>query len=397
MSSDSTPSTPDFRPSTSDFKLPTPRLRFIDLLRGVAMLLMIGAHVSDAFLADQYRHNDLWYGVNLLFGFVAPAFLFLSGMTLRIAMSRQGDDRHGRATRRLLRRALVILLLGYWLQIPILSLRQLVICQRPGELARLFDCNILQVIALSMIFVIVTAYAAGSLDRSRLIALAAGLAVAIATPYVWQSGVYLSLPLPLRFYLAPQPPALFSLVPHAAYYLFGFASAGAFVASERSAWGWARMAGVGAVMLAAGLLLDPLLAAHPPFNDFWHSSPQHLLFRTGGIVLGAGIASIADRGIASRHTAWLEYAGRKSLAVYLLHLMIVYGSPMNMGMRYWLHGAMNASLAPAVTLIATLGIIAVTYFAIRAWDGIRHDYPKLALWSKRGWWALFWALFLLEP
>jgi len=396
MPSDSRLSTSDLRLPTFDFR-PSTRLRFIDLLRGMAMLLMVGAHASDAFLADRYRGNNLWYGTDLLFGFVAPAFLFLSGMTLWIAMSREWGQRSGQAARRLLRRALVILLLGYWLQIPILSLRQLIVCRRPAELARLFDCNILQVIALSMFFVIAIAYIARSLPRTRLIALASGLAVAIATPFVWESGLYLALPLPLRFYLAPQPPALFSLFPHAAYYLLGFTSAAAFVSVERTVRGWLLLLVSGAVMIAAGLLVDPLLAGHPPFDDFWHSSPQHLLFRTGGIVLGAGIASIAVRVVASRYTAWLEYAGRKSLAVYLLHLMIVYGSPINMGMRYWVHGAMNASLAPAATVTATVGIIVVTWFAIRAWDAIRRDYPMLALWSKRAWWVLFWALFLLEP
>src|SRR5438067_13814661 len=68
------------------------RFRFIDILRGVAIVVMIAAHASDAFLADTWKHNWAWYNANILFGFVAPGYLFFSGMTLHVALERRGDD-----------------------------------------------------------------------------------------------------------------------------------------------------------------------------------------------------------------------------------------------------------------------------------------------------------------
>jgi uncharacterized membrane protein len=379
------------------------RLRWIDLLRGIAILLMIAAHVADAFLSDAFRRGPLWNGVNGLFGFVAPGFLLLSGVAVWISLSRQDGDRlaSGAAASKLGRRSVQFLLLGYWLQIPILSLRQLVYCRRPAELARLFDANILQEIALGILSILGVAWLLRRFSGSRsllatIFALVA-LAIVAATPYVWGSGIYLSVPLPLAAYLAPHPPALFPLFPYLAYSLAGFALAPILVGWGSSRRGWAMALAAGLLAMIAALALDPILRPLAPFRDFWGSSPLHFLFRGGGVVAGASVAMIAAGALQPRHTGWLEYIGRRSLGIYVVHLMLVYGSPVNMGLRYWLHGALNRTLDPlaAVAIFASVALLAC--LAIGGWEQLKRGYPATARWARRLWWGIFWAFFLLRP
>ncbi|MEO5928445.1 MAG: acyltransferase [Candidatus Kapaibacterium sp.] len=372
---------------------PTGRIREIDVARGLAVILMVGCHAAGAFLADEWKGNDLWYDVNILFGFVAPAFAFLSGVTLWMALRRREEVPGGGSVAA---RYGIILLLGYWLQTPVLSLRQLIYKPAPDLLARMFDANILQVIALAGLALTGLWRITGSLRRTGWIALGLGFVVMIATPYVWSSGLYGGLPLPVRFYLAPQPPATFPLFPYAAYFLFGFVAAAPVIAAAGSVRGRVGTAIVGGGLIAAGFLLDALLRGFPPHGDFWGSSIGHQLFRMGGVMLLISIAFLIARADGADLDA-VAFIGRRSLPLYILHLMLIYGSPMTMGMRYWLGGVLNRSLSPVETMLVAILVLGICALAVFAWEGIRRRRPDLARWGIFLWWGLFWGFFLLTP
>lgn len=383
----------------------TSRFRSIDLLRGGAVAGMILTHASDAFLSDQFRHNDLWYAVNTLFGFVAPAFLFAAGLTLWIALKRR-ESKEQKGNRGLFRRGVTILLIGYWLQIPILSLRQLIWNHRPDELARLFDANVLQVIALTMMAILLLAHLLQSIDRARYAALVLGICIALATAYVWSGAIYNSLPLPLGAYLAPQPTASFPLVPYSAYLLFGFAGAPVLLERERTRWGALMLLAGGIALLGGGLLGDLALRNLPPYDNFWGSSVQHVLFRLGGVIIALALCMAVERtsrdrkGRSDREPAsrtWLERTGENSLAIYVLHLMLIYGSPVTMGMRWWLGGVLNNALSPIPVLLIGATVTLLSGEIAQGWKWMGKMYPRTRLWIKRGWWGIFWAIFLLKP
>ncbi len=373
------------------------RLGSIDLARGVAVVLMIAAHAADALLAGSWKHNDIWYDVNILFGFVAPAFIALSGLTLWPALARRGGGNAGDATvRPVAIRYLRILLLGYWIQIPVLSLRQLLFNRRPEELARLFDANILQVIAIAGLLVLALGWVLGSLQRARTAAVLAGIATVLLAPYLWTGTLYQDLPLPLRAYFSPSPPATFPLFPYLGYFMAGFAASPALMAAAGAARGRAIVLASAAGLIGLALALDPLLSALPPHNDFWGPGIQHFLFRLGGVVLLVGL-SFQYGWLRPNGGAWLGFIGRHSLAIYLLHLMLVYGSPMTMGMRYWFDGALGGMLNPGITIGFIGAILLLSVAAVSSWKHLRQRHPAAALLLKRLWWALFWGLFLLQP
>lgn len=376
---------------------PHERLGSIDLARGVAVVLMIAAHAADALLAESWKHNRIWYDVNILFGFVAPAFIALSGLTLWPALARRSGGDAGDATiRPVAVRYLRILLLGYWIQIPVLSLRQLLFNQRPEELARLFDANILQVIAIAGLLVLALRWGLGSLERARAAALLSGIAAVLLAPYLWTGTLYQEIPLPLRAYFSPSPPATFPLLPYLGYFMAGFAASPALMAAAGTGRGRGMVLASAAGLIALALGLDPLLSGLPPHNDFWGPSIQHFLFRLGGVALLVALTFLYG-ALRPNGGAWLGFIGRHSLAIYLLHLMLVYGSPMTMGMRYWFDGMLGGTLNPGLTIGFIGAILLLSVAAVAAWKRLRQRHPAAALLLKRLWWGLFWGFFLLQP
>lgn len=389
-------------------------------MRGLAVILMVIAHTTDAFLDPTFKNGDLWYGVDLLFGYVAPAFLFLSGVVLHTALEGGSERRRDRRMRRLIVRLLQLLLLGYWLQIPVLSLRRLLENPSPDLLARLFDANILQIIALSGLLALLLyritgadhitgVYCITKADRItgtdrrtaidtagfRWATLLLALAITAATPWIWSStSVAASLPLPLRAYFSPQPVATFPFFPYAAYYLFGLLAAKGLMRSSGPVSRAAIIGGVGVLLLVSGLLLDSLLHGIPPHNDFWGSSGQHVIFRLGGVAIIIAVGLFVDMMRGRPHEI-LCYIGRTSLAIYVVHLVLIYGSPMTMGMRYWFGGVLGGAFTPLGTIALSAAIVLLAVVAIRAWSYLRRERPKVALWTKRLAWGTFWGFFLL--
>ncbi len=368
------------------------RRRSIDLLRGIAVVAMIATHATDAFLAGEFKDGEIWHKLNIVFGFVAPAFIAAAGVTLRASLERRtAESGYHRKTMSVpLRRAAVLLLIGYWLQIPVLSLRQLVWNARPDELRRLFDVNVLQVIAVTTIAVILLTFLLRGLHRTGWVALILGIAVVAVTPYVVVPPL-----LPLTPYIAPQPEASFSLLPFSAYFLFGFAAAPVVTGAEGKWKGITTLLCIGLLMITVGISGGFLFAPFPPHADLWSAGGSQVIFRLGGVTVAAAVCLASAR--SRFRSGPLETIGRMSLGVYLLHLMLIYGSPMNMGMRYWFDGAMNGTLGPVSVIALILSITTLSYLAVGYWKHLRRHAPRLARGLAWGWWILFLAFFLIRP
>ena len=61
------------------------RKRYLDWLRGVAVIVMVLAHVNDAWTIDADRERTLYLVVIFIAGLAAPLFLYLAGLTLSMA------------------------------------------------------------------------------------------------------------------------------------------------------------------------------------------------------------------------------------------------------------------------------------------------------------------------
>jgi surface polysaccharide O-acyltransferase-like enzyme len=348
---------------------------------------MVATHAVDAFLAEAWREGIVWHLTNLMFGFAGPAFLMVAGITLGLRIGSMQGSRAG-ARRRILRRMLGVLMLGYWLQIPVLSLRRLVVEQRPEDMARMFDSNILHVIALASIAIVLISTLSDSPVRMRIVVGALAFVVIMATPYIWASGIYRDHWLPIRSFVAPQPIALFPLFPYAFHLLAGFLLTPILLALDRHSKGWLIMLGAGCALIATGFGIDTLIGGIPPHDDFWGSGIGHVLFRSGGVIAALGLCIGISRSIGERTSA-LERIGRRSLGIYTLHLIVIYGSPMTIGLRTSFDGIFHRAYSPAAVIVIAAAVTLLCYQALRGWEWARVRYPALCSWATGVWWTWF--------
>jgi len=350
---------------------------------------MVCAHASWALLSADSRTAVLWYGLDILFGCVAPIYLFLSGVTLRYALeSDRGADTLRRHTRRLVR----LLLLGVWLQIPILSVRQIFWNHEPTALAQLLDCNALHVIALVGLLLV----ALGHLLALRTVAVIAAvlaLALLLTEPVLGLlPGRELLVP-PFRGLFGPQPQATLPLFPFALYPLAGFVLGTWLLsgAGERVRVAWSGL--VGGSLVALGFLLDAIA----PAADFWRNSPWYLLFRLGTVIAAVAVAqgwSLRRHGSLAGVVEWI---GRGSLGVYVIHLVLLYGSPVSIGLVGWQRNTLVEGSSPLTVALVAAGLLLCTLLVWWCWLQLRRGRPLVALAVKQFFWAAFWGMFLSRP
>jgi uncharacterized membrane protein len=301
------------------------RRPYIDWARGVAVLIMIEAHVLDSWTSPVERGTRLFGYLNLLSGYAAPLFLWLAGLSLVLAadrdLSRRGD-RHAAATR-LLRRGALVFLLAFLFRL------QAFIVSPGNPLVSLLRVDILNIMGPSMIAVaLLWRVAPGPRAVATLCGIAAAL-IALVTPIVRDALWVGHLPALLQWYMSPAGNhSTFTLFPWSGF-VFAGASFGALLgltARATEATALRRLAAAGAALglLAAYASTRPSIYAS---SAFWTTSPAYFAIRVALLMLLlAGLYWLTP--IAAHVTKpfdILERFGRHSLFVYWIHVELVYG------------------------------------------------------------------------
>ncbi len=297
------------------------RRLYIDWLRGVAVLIMIEAHVLDAWTsaADRGRGGYRWAIV--LGGLGAPLFLFLAGVTLTLAAGareRKGLDLSAVAALAR-RRGWQVFGLAF-----LFRLQSWLISR--GTPVALLKVDILNVMGLSMV-VAAALWGLGRTNRARMSLLGGGaLLAAMAAPVVIASPALAGLPAPLGWYFAPVPKfSSFTMLPWIGFLLAGAAVGTYLVGEERADVDGRpaiRLVGLGGSIAAAGFgasFLPPLYES----TTFWGSSPTFFFARLGVVMALLGLA----RAWTSRRSgpSVLAELGASSLFVYWIHVELAYG------------------------------------------------------------------------
>jgi uncharacterized membrane protein len=308
---------------------PTRRLNYIDWMRGLAILIMIEAHVTDAWTRTADRYNWYFGSAAILAGFAAPMFLFLAGLSAALAAS-SGERKTGSAASagaRVRRRGWEVFGLAYLFRI------QAYILNPKAMFAGVLKVDILNIMGPSIVAAAALWQAARDNRRRLVVFGAAALAVTLVTPLVRTTAWLDPLPGPVQWYLRPTPGKNnFTFFPWS-----GFVFAGALVGvlvdlcrepmAERRLHAW--MAPVGLVFAAACYAGSHLPSIYAD-SQFWTSSPMFFLMRVGIV---SGVLSIVyfweqrRRWLGSRWR-WaspMALFGQSSLFVYWLHVELVYG------------------------------------------------------------------------
>jgi uncharacterized membrane protein len=373
------------------------RYLFIDLLRFIAAFFMIQGHVFDALLLAQVKAHPLYYRHDFFHGFIAPAFLFASGVAFGVSTMKRWEE-HILLGKRFWYRAMRfvgLIAIGYALHLPYFSLRKTLNEASAAELKAFFQSDVLQCIGLTLLLLQIGLVVVKSRKAFPWIVAGAAAGVIFASPLMWSAQLSGVLPMPIVSYLTPENASWFPLFPWAGYILcgafFGFVLAEAKDATRStSLMRRSVVLSVGIVLLAWALMYVPFDIY--PAHDFWKSNPLMFFVRVGVVTLAAsGIHLLQQKaGLAPRLALLM---GRDSLFIYVLHLVIVYGSVLNRGL--------SQRIGPTLPLGQTLGMVAAVFGGIALitvlWYMFKTKYRTAASWVTIAGAAIFVIEFIVRP
>lgn len=345
------------------------RKRYLDWLRGVAVVVMVAAHVTDAWTRLEDRSRDLYGYTVIIAGLAGPLFLSLAGLTLTMAASaRAATMGHAAAASAARWRALQIFALAFLFRLQAQLLGW-------GPLSNLLKVDILNVMGLAMLAAALI-WSVSTDRRIRIVLfMLATATVAMSTPLVRDSAMVASWPDPIEAYVRPLAGRTnFALFPWAGF-LLGGAISGELVSAAQSRekerrlqWGFAAAGAIGAA-LAYALSFRPSIYANA---NFWTSSPTFFFMRLGLNTMLLPVAWWIDRFHAFARERWatvftapdvpgrvITTLGRSSLFVYWIHVEMAYGV---------IALPLRRALPLELSLLGTVLLCALLYQLVRVKD-----------------------------
>jgi uncharacterized membrane protein len=336
----------------------TTRSRRLDLdyARGVAVLLMIEAHTTDAWTHAAAKQTVWFSDAAILGGFAAPLFLWLAGVAAVLSATRAASRERGRAAaaQAVCRRGLEIFILAFLFRIQAFALTP------GGHPLAIFRVDILNIMGPA---IVATGVVWGALrDLPWLVGTYATLAIAAAmlAPIVRDAPVVDLLPTWVQWYVRPAGDyTTFTAFPWAGF-VFAGAAWGALIARfdggdpERRLQRTLGTCGV--AVIATGWYLSTRPSIYHA-SSFWTTSPTWFVMRAGILMLllaGLYLLAGARHGLTC---APLARFGRSSLFLYWIHVELVYGYatwPLRGRLPLW--GTMlAASLFAGLMYLAIIG------------------------------------------
>lgn len=343
------------------------RRPYIDWLRGVAVLVMLLAHTTDAWTRVDDRGTWLYGWLVKIAGMGAPLFLFLAGLSVALgASARAAKVGERAASRAVMRRGWEIFGLAFLFRLQSFVLS-------PGASpAGLLKVDILNVMGPAIALAAWLWGLGGTLGRRLLLLGAATLAFTLVTPPLRAAAWPAVLPDFFEWYLRPPPGrSWFTMFPWAGL-LVGGAFVGVLLESAREARHERRM--------VAGLTLGGLAvwaaswagSYYPSIYanaSFWMTSPSYYFLRLGLMTATIGGAYLWMQRPTARHFSPMLVFGHTSLFVYWIHVEMVYGQltrPLARKLSLpW------ALVAFVVFTIAMLGLAMLKNRLVAAWKARR--------------------------
>lgn len=359
------------------------RLYALDLARFIAMVFMMQGHVLDALVATtelavtEFPWN-IWH---IIRGFTAPVFLMVSGAVHAFATKREqnGMVRQDVISKRI-RWALTIVGLGYFMMFPASTVWDLPYVPSANWTGFL-SVNILQLTGATLLLFIVLASGTRSTKQLGLRSFYAMVAILALTPLMQVSAVTGSWPLWLQSYVNTSTGSLFPMFPFSAY-LF----AGLFVGTrlnelpsdtrdsylKRNGW----RAGIGLVALSALAMYLLRSAGISETYITGSTSIPLFVFRSGVVLTIFSIAVVLVRSLWGMRS-WFSLFGSKSLHIYVIHLVILFGTPWvsSIGRTHY------RSLSLLEGILVAACVIVLTLTASWALDAIMR-WPLMQRWQK---------------
>jgi uncharacterized membrane protein len=339
------------------------RLESLDVLRGIAVVIMVLGHSVDAVLSPAVRATDMFRVYDAVRGFTAPLFLFISGLAFMVATERRWEEYRtpGPLVAKRLGRIFVLLVVGYALHLPYFSFEKVVHGASQADIAQFLQADVLHCVALTLLALQLIVMASRTPGIAAGVAGGLAAAVALAAPVLWSADLSGSLPRFLTPYLNAFQPTVFPVVPYAAYMLAGAVVGRIYLGSRAEGKESDALQRV-LVVTAVGALLGVVSTLVPvqfyPAHDWWKANPGLILIRVF-VVFTIAASVLSARPLPKPLGRPLVLLGRASFLIYTSHLMLVYGSSANDGLMQHVGQRLTMPAALAVAAAVLLAMTAV--------------------------------------
>lgn len=317
------------------------RVIFIDLLRFCAIFLMVHGHTVDVLLSQEFRRPDsIGFNTWLFFrGLTAPLFLFASGFIYGVRFRRTDSIEKFRIIKiKTIRRAILLIFIGYLMKTPTPTFIDWE--HVTYQMLRLFYAiDILQLIGASLLIFLGMEILARKLkyDAARYLIIISVLFVLgrqIATLLDWEE----ILPIQISSWFSPNTGSLFPLFPWGAYLFLGGA-VGIYFQRKGYLSDMLLLTKVqlktGIIFIISAFLINLLELKFFGISTFWTTSPTLFYARFGTVLILGSLFSVLSLYI-KKIPKFLYNASKNSLWIYVAHVMLLYGSSWNPGIKNFL-------------------------------------------------------------
>lgn len=333
------------------------RIVFIDLMRALAVFMMVQGHTIDAFLLPELKSEDsLLFSVwNTIRGFTAPIFMFSAGVAFTyLFRSKRTNFSANPRVKKGVNRFFILLLLAYFLRFPTYHIFDL--SGIPEEHWKAFyTIDALHLIAFGLLFIMLFMYVSEKIKINEIYLLLAGALLFLGLQILFEPVKWTTIIHPFfAAYLYSGSGSFFPLFPWVAYLLCG-AALGSKIASApvlvKSPQFGIRLIVIALAIFTVGKSLEQIKFALDWGEPLWVNAIYWFSLRIS-IVLGLnGVMSIVAHNI-TRIPRIVRLFGTYSLLIYVVHIVILYGNTWIPGLNYFYN--MKFSLFATLMFVALM-------------------------------------------
>jgi uncharacterized membrane protein len=352
------------------------RALFIDLLRGLVLLIMIEVHVFNSMLILTIKESGWFSYLNFINGLVAPSFLFVSGLVFVLSLQKSVDElrKFGKMFWKKIGRIFLILIAGYSLHLPNFPLKKILNNPTQQVLNDLFMVDVLQCIAVGLLFLLFARMIFKKEKQFYLFIFISLIIVLSISPIAWKTEFSNYLPLPLSSYLNRMNGSLFPALPWLNFIFAGALTSKIYIAArennEEKNFS-KRLLIFGAIsFIGSVVILNYLL---PP--SFKEIIPNPFFFMERlGVVLLLLAACWYYQEKSTKHVGFILDVSRESLLVYWLHLQLIYR---NIFGGESLVSMFGNKLTIIEAIIVTIILAVMMILTAKGWGRVKAEYPLI--------------------
>lgn len=344
------------------------RIIFIDLMRAFAVFQMVQGHTINALLADNFRNTD-----NLLFatwhfmrGLTAPIFMFTAGIVFTYLFRLvQKPFKDNPRVKKGIKRGFLLIFLGYLLRYPTWTVFDFSYVS-DYSWGVFFAVDVLQLIGFSLLALLALLYLSEKfkLDDYIIISVAA-LIIFLVSPIFFNINWNTFLPQAIAGYFYTGTGSLFPLFPWSGYVIAG-GVLGAYLAKHPLVFKSSKFSLTllifGFILIVVSMVIKHTIILTGNEALVNSATTSLIFFRVGCVLLLNSIVSYISLKVSSIPKVVI-LIGRNTLMIYVVHLLILYGSAWNPGLYGWIGNTFNGvqAIISAVVMFSLMTFMVLLF------------------------------------